>query len=138
MAGAWLTAVAGFGGMRDHEGHLSFAPRLPPALDRLAFKLNVRGTSLRVEIRQSGATYTLLEGTELELVHEGERLIVASGVKPEWWRDGGAFFGPTLTRFGPVSVRIGEGGEVGVEGQWRGAAPAIEIRLPEAHGVFAP
>jgi hypothetical protein len=69
---------------------------------------------------------------------EGDRLVVASGVKPEWWRDGGAFFGPTLTRFGPVSVRIGDGGEVGVEGEWRGAAPAIEIRLPEAHGVFAP
>jgi alpha,alpha-trehalose phosphorylase len=80
MAGAWLTVVAGFGGMRDHEGHLSFTPRLPPALERLAFKLNVRGTSLRVEIRRSGATYTLLEGAELELEHEGERLVVTADV----------------------------------------------------------
>ncbi len=80
MAGAWLTAVAGFGGMRDHEGELSFAPRLPPGLDRLAFKLKVRGTSLRVEIRQSGVTYTLLEGEELELHHEGERILVTADV----------------------------------------------------------
>jgi alpha,alpha-trehalose phosphorylase len=80
MAGAWLTAVAGFGGMRDHEGELSFAPRLPHALERLAFKLHVRGTSLRVEIRASGVTYTLLEGEELELMHEGEKVIVTADV----------------------------------------------------------
>ena len=29
LAGAWIVAVAGFGGMRDHDGALSFAPRLP-------------------------------------------------------------------------------------------------------------
>ncbi len=76
MAGGWLTVVGGFGGLRDHGGELSFAPRLPPALQRLAFKLQVRGTSLRVEIRQSGVTYTLLEGESLELSHEGERLTI--------------------------------------------------------------
>ena len=31
LAGAWIAAVAGFGGMRDHDGELTFAPRLPPA-----------------------------------------------------------------------------------------------------------
>ena len=30
LAGAWIAAVAGFGGMRDHDGKLTFAPRLPP------------------------------------------------------------------------------------------------------------
>ena len=29
LAGAWIAVVAGFGGMRDHDGALSFAPRLP-------------------------------------------------------------------------------------------------------------
>ena len=29
LAGAWIVAVAGFGGMRDHDGSLTFAPRLP-------------------------------------------------------------------------------------------------------------
>jgi hypothetical protein len=36
LAGAWIAAVAGFGGMRDHGGRLTFAPRLPAALPRLA------------------------------------------------------------------------------------------------------
>jgi alpha,alpha-trehalose phosphorylase len=30
MAGSWIAAVAGFGGMRDHDGTLTFAPRLRP------------------------------------------------------------------------------------------------------------
>src|SRR6266511_5566073 len=28
LAGAWLAVVAGLGGMRDHDGKLTFAPRL--------------------------------------------------------------------------------------------------------------
>ena len=34
LAGAWIVAVAGFGGMRDHDGTLTFAPRLPERLSR--------------------------------------------------------------------------------------------------------
>ena len=29
LAGGWTVAVAGFGGMRDHNGELTFGPRLP-------------------------------------------------------------------------------------------------------------
>jgi alpha,alpha-trehalose phosphorylase len=36
LAGAWIAAVAGFGGMRDHDGRLTFAPRLPARLERLS------------------------------------------------------------------------------------------------------
>ena len=50
LAGAWLVAVAGFGGMRDHGDRLRFAPRLPPRLSRLAFRLVFRGRRLRVAI----------------------------------------------------------------------------------------
>ena len=32
LAGSWIAAVAGFGGMRCHGGELSFRPRLPAAL----------------------------------------------------------------------------------------------------------
>ena len=41
LAGTWIAAVAGFGGMRDHDGQLSFSPRLPGALTRLTFRLMV-------------------------------------------------------------------------------------------------
>ncbi|MDQ8045174.1 MAG: glycosyl hydrolase family 65 protein [Patulibacter sp.] len=79
MAGAWLTAVAGFGGLRDHEGELSFAPRLPKALDRLAFKLQVRGRKLRVEITPDGTTYEIVAGDPLDLTADGESIRIAEG-----------------------------------------------------------
>ena len=43
LAGACIAALAGFGGMRDHDGTLSFSPRLPVALTRLRFRLMFRG-----------------------------------------------------------------------------------------------
>ena len=62
LAGAWIAAVAGFGGMRDHGGKLTFAPRLPARLERLAFRLLFRGRRLKVEATKTHATYTLLDG----------------------------------------------------------------------------
>jgi alpha,alpha-trehalose phosphorylase len=79
LAGAWLGAVAGFGGMRDHGGELAFAPRLPEALPRIAFRLAYRGRCLSVEVRPKAASYRLLHGEPLEVVHHGERIRVTSG-----------------------------------------------------------
>ena len=78
LAGTWIAIVAGFGGMRDHGGALSFAPRLPPALARIAFRMCLAGTRLLVEVEPEQATYTLLEGDSLELSHHGEALTVAA------------------------------------------------------------
>ncbi|MBA2553447.1 MAG: glycoside hydrolase family 65 protein [Geodermatophilaceae bacterium] len=77
LAGAWTCAVAGFGGMRDHDGRLSFAPRLPSALSRLRFRLLFRGRSLRVEVGQSEAQYVLAGGEPLVISHHGEEITVA-------------------------------------------------------------
>jgi alpha,alpha-trehalose phosphorylase len=79
LAGAWITAVAGFGGMRDFGGELTFAPRLPQALTRLAFRLRIRGRSLMVEVSAKEARYSLLGGEELELRHHGRALTVKPG-----------------------------------------------------------
>lgn len=62
------------------------------------------------------------------------RLVLGSGLAPGWF-DGDAelSFGPTLTDFGPVTVRARKkGGELELEwsGDWRGQAPVIEIRVP--------
>ena len=62
VAGTWIAAVAGFGGMRDHGGELSFCPRLPAALTRLKFRLMFRGTSLRVEVDSTHARYSVVDG----------------------------------------------------------------------------
>ena len=35
LAGTWIAMVAGFGGLRDHGGAITLAPRLPAALSRL-------------------------------------------------------------------------------------------------------
>jgi alpha,alpha-trehalose phosphorylase len=76
LAGTWISAVAGLGGMRDHDGVLSFAPRLPQALSRLAFRLCFCERRLLVEVRPNHATYSLLQGTSLEIVHHGDRVTV--------------------------------------------------------------
>jgi len=77
LAGSWLAAVAGFGGMRDHDGFLSFAPKLPARLERLAFGLRFRGRLLKIEARKAEATYTLTEGGPLEIAHYGDRIEVS-------------------------------------------------------------
>jgi len=79
LAGAWLAAVAGFGGMRDHDGELAFGPRLPPALGRLTFRMVYRGRLLKVDVHHDRAVYTLLEGTPLDVSHHGERLRLETG-----------------------------------------------------------
>ncbi len=78
LAGTWIAAVAGLGGMRDHDGALSFAPRLPTALTRLAFRLSFAGRSLHVEVRRRQAVYSLLEGEPLEISHHGEQVELAA------------------------------------------------------------
>ncbi len=73
LGATWLVAVAGFGGMRDHNDKLSFAPRLPSRITRMAFRVAFRGRCVRVEVRQDEARYELLgQGDPLELLHHGE------------------------------------------------------------------
>jgi alpha,alpha-trehalose phosphorylase len=80
LAGSWLVAVAGFGGMRDHSNTLEFAPRLPARLTRLSFRLLYRGRRLGVTIEHAHAGYELLDGDPLEIRHHGEPVTLeASG-----------------------------------------------------------
>ena len=72
LAGSWLVAVAGFGGMRDHGETLTFAPRLPARLTRLSFRLIYRGRRLRVMVAGAEAQYELLDGEPLTVEHHGE------------------------------------------------------------------
>ncbi|MFI1095618.1 glycoside hydrolase family 65 protein [Streptomyces sp. NPDC020917] len=70
LAGTWTALVAGFGGMRMFDaGRLRFAPRLPDALSRIAFRLMFRGRRLHVEVRNTTARYTLVEGKPLDILH---------------------------------------------------------------------
>jgi alpha,alpha-trehalose phosphorylase len=79
LAGSWIATVAGFGGMRDHSGTLTFAPRLPPALRRIAFRLTWRGSRFSVEVDRTAATYRLIAGADVSIAHHGEPITISAG-----------------------------------------------------------
>ena len=79
LAGTWLAAVCGFGGLRDQGEHLSFAPRLPARLVRLEFRLLFRGRRLRVDVRPRSACYELVDGEPLTVLHHGEEVGLERG-----------------------------------------------------------
>jgi alpha,alpha-trehalose phosphorylase len=77
-AGAWIALVMGFGGLRDHDGMLSFAPRLPAALPRLRFCLRWRNASLAVTVTQTDVTYDVRDEA-VTFRHNGKELTVDAG-----------------------------------------------------------
>lgn len=80
LAGTWIALVAGLGGMRHHEDKaISFAPRLPEDITRLAFKVSVRGQRLCVEIDHQRARYSLANGDGLDIRHHGRSARVTTG-----------------------------------------------------------
>jgi alpha,alpha-trehalose phosphorylase len=78
LAGAWIVAVAGFGGMRDHDGKLSFTPRLPPNLTRLEFGICFRERRLKVHVNHEHAHYSLTQGSPLEITHHDQAITVST------------------------------------------------------------
>lgn len=78
IGGTWLALVFGFAGLRDHGGRIHFRPHLPAEWRCLRFTLAIRGCRLRVEAGREATTYSLLEGTELVLFHEGEKVALTA------------------------------------------------------------
>lgn len=76
LAGAWTDCVAGFGGMRDFGGNITFAPRLPTRLSYLSFRMIVRGSKIVVAIDAGKATYRLMDGPPIQLAHHGEPFVL--------------------------------------------------------------
>jgi alpha,alpha-trehalose phosphorylase len=74
LAGSWIALVAGLAGLRDDGVTLSFAPRLPEELSRLALKISLRRRRLAIVVRAATATYTLLEGEPIGIAHHGEAI----------------------------------------------------------------
>ncbi|MBV9652731.1 MAG: glycoside hydrolase family 65 protein, partial [Pseudonocardiales bacterium] len=84
LAGSWLALVAGLGGMRRRHGTLSFAPRLPERITRLAFTICIKGQRLRVEVTGTQTGYILTDntdGTTLPIIHHGQPATI-SPTKP--------------------------------------------------------
>ena len=83
MGGTWMVAVYGFAGMRDYDGKITFDPKLPKYINKLRFSLQIRGQLLNVDMTQSEAVYSLDNGRQLEITHQGRllRLKQAESVK---------------------------------------------------------
>jgi alpha,alpha-trehalose phosphorylase len=79
LAGSWIAAVMGFGGLRDHGGELSFAPRLPQRITHLTFRVGWRGRTLQVSVQDRRAAYELVDGEALDISHHGDRVTVEPG-----------------------------------------------------------
>lgn len=115
--GVWTALVSGFGGMRDHDGVLSFDPRLPQDWPELSYPLQWQGSSLqvtvtrnalRVEVRSGAAVHFTVRGAE-HTAAVGEPAVVAlDGQGPvrqgrptlrqfaEARRDDGTLMSPTI------------------------------------------
>jgi alpha,alpha-trehalose phosphorylase len=77
--GTWLALVAGFGGLRDFDGEVRFAPRLPKDWQRLRFRIEVRGQLIEADLTHEVTTYTLVAGAGLPIQHFGEQLRLEPG-----------------------------------------------------------
>ena len=78
MSSAWTAVVLGLGGMRTHDGRLTFAPRLPEALSGLRFRIQWRGRSVHIAVAGAETTYTLEQGDDLELSHHDEKFTLTT------------------------------------------------------------
>jgi alpha,alpha-trehalose phosphorylase len=74
LAGTWIALIDGLAGLRDSGPVLSFAPRLPGELTRLAFKIVRRHRTLAVDITPATVTYTLLDGQPMCITHHGQQI----------------------------------------------------------------
>jgi len=81
LASVWTALVAGFGGLREYQGQLSFAPQLPDLITRLSFTVQWRGLRLEVDIEPGRAIYGLRDNSEATLAfrHHGEEVTVTAG-----------------------------------------------------------
>jgi alpha,alpha-trehalose phosphorylase len=77
LAGTWTALVAGLGGLRTHDGSISFTPQLPEDITRLTFHIIFRNRRLRVEVTPKEATYHLLSGEPLKTWHHGDEITLS-------------------------------------------------------------
>ncbi|MDR5699571.1 glycoside hydrolase family 65 protein [Agromyces aerolatus] len=79
LAGIWTALTCGFGGMRDSDAGMRFAPRLPPQLTRMTFGIKLAGHTLRLDVRPDATTYRLSDGPPVTVHHFGEPVELLAG-----------------------------------------------------------
>jgi len=79
QAGTWLALACGFGGLRNSGGVLHFRPQMPPGLEALGFRCRADGAVVELLMTTHWVTYTLVSGNDLEILHNGEPLVLRAG-----------------------------------------------------------
>ncbi|MEN8187079.1 MAG: glycoside hydrolase family 65 protein [Bacteroidota bacterium] len=79
MAGTWLSIVQGFGGMRNFNDELTFAPQIPKEWKSYSFKINYRGSTLKVFKDHKGCKFTNENTKPVEIKVHGKKLVVEPG-----------------------------------------------------------
>ena len=76
-----MAVVYGIAGMREHNGCITFDPRLGKRIEGLRFQLTIQGQRLTVDLegRKGQATYLLTEGSGLTIGHLDEELKLQPG-----------------------------------------------------------
>ncbi|MFE5339634.1 glycoside hydrolase family 65 protein [Isoptericola sp. NPDC056578] len=77
--GTWSALAFGFGGMRDHDGVLSFDPRLPQGWEALTFRVQWHGSRLRVTVRPDELELVAETGDGAKVLVRGEQVAVTAG-----------------------------------------------------------
>ena len=77
--GVWNILVYGFGGMRDHNGVITFDPRLPSSWTGLTFQITLRGTRVRVNLTRDEICFEVVEGDTADMYVRGKRVVVRAG-----------------------------------------------------------
>ncbi|WP_419886043.1 beta-phosphoglucomutase [Paenibacillus sp. B-A-8] len=76
MAGTWMCIVNGFAGMQEHNDKLCFSPYLPEEWDEYSFKVSYKGRLIKLTIAETGTTYELLAGKDIEIIHENGTMLL--------------------------------------------------------------
>ena len=126
--GVWSGLVSGFGGMRDHDGELTFDPRLPPSWPELRYRLIWHGTRMLITLTQSTMTVSVISGTDpvrfsvrgasyevapdrdvlVELHHQGRILEGAPTLSGNHRREDGTLMVPSIpTMTEPIATITG-------------------------------
>jgi len=103
-AGGWGAVVHGFAGMRDEDGNITFDPRLPVGWAGVTFALTVRGSRVRVTVRQDELRLTLETGDVVDVAVRGETVTVRQGAPVVVPLDG---HGPRLAGEPPPTALAG-------------------------------
>ena len=67
----WMSIVEGFGGMRIKDNALSFEPTLPKAWQGFSFKINFRGSVLKISVDRDTTQIIRESGPECRIMCSG-------------------------------------------------------------------